>query len=49
MHLDIEKCDYHHIASHCGHACNCHIELIILAQESCLNPTALLRYGQNLG
>ena len=33
------------IASHCGCGCNRCIELIILAQEPCLNSTALLRYG----
>ena len=34
------------IASHYGHGCNRRIELIILAQEPCLNSIALLRYGQ---
>ena len=33
------------IACHCGCGCTRHIELIILAQEPCLNSTALLRYG----
>ena len=34
------------VADHCGCGYNCRIELIILAQEPCLNSSALLRYGQ---
>ena len=34
------------IARHCGRVYNHRIWLIIMAQEPCLNSTALLRYGQ---
>ena len=44
--IPISKLVVFSIVSHCGHGCDCHIELISLVQEPCHNSTALLRYGQ---